>query len=107
MQKYLERKFRGYLDDSAKGTITIGQLRELGGDVVRERRLVEQRLNLIWAEARGEITAEQRREYTFNDLDKLLEQFDSLNMAAKRSLMRYVLDRVIVHDTHIETVLWL
>ncbi len=107
MQKYLERKFRGYLDDSAKGTITIEQLRELGGDAVRERRLVEQRLNLIWAEARGEITAEQRREYTFSDLDKLLKQFDSLNLAAKRSLMRYVVERVIVHDKHIETVLWL
>jgi tetrahydromethanopterin S-methyltransferase subunit B len=53
------------------------------------------------------MTAEQRREYVFLDLDKLLERFDSLDLAAKRSLMRYVVDRVIVHDEHVETVLWL
>ena len=107
MQKSLDRKFRGYLDQAAKREINIKQLRELGGDVVRERRLLEQRLNLIWAEARGEMTAEQRREFTFLDLDNLLERFDSLELVTKRSLMRYVVDRVIVHDKHVETVLWL
>jgi len=107
MQKSLDRKFRAYLAQAAKGEINIEQLREFGGDVVRERRLLEQRLNLIWAEARGEMTAEQRREYVLLDLDKLLERFDSLELAAKRSLMRYVIDKVIVHDKHVETVLWL
>jgi hypothetical protein len=107
MQKSLDRKFRSYLEQAAKGDINIEQLRELGGEVVRERRLLEQRLNLILAEARGEMAAEQRREYVFIELEKLLERFDSLEMAAKRSLLRYVVDRVIVHDERVETVLWL
>ncbi len=105
--KSLERRFRTYLDKAAKGEIPIEELRELGGDVVRERRLVEERLNRIWAEARGEITTEQRRGYTFRDLDDLLARWDSLNFSAKRSLMRNVIDRIIVRDDYIETVLWL
>jgi site-specific DNA recombinase len=105
--KSFERRFRTYLDKAANGEITIDELRELGGDVVRERRLVEDRLNRIWSEARGEITAEQRRGYTFRDLDDLLARWDSLNFQAKRLLMRNVIDRIIVRDDHIETVLWL
>jgi hypothetical protein len=107
MIKSLERRFRTYLNKAAKGEIPIEELRELGGDVVRERRLVEERLNRIWAEARGEITTEQRRGYTFRDLDDLLARWDSLNFSAKRSLMRNVIDRIIVRDDYIETVLWL
>jgi hypothetical protein len=107
MIKSLERRFRTYLDKAAKGEIPIEELRELGGDVVRERRLVEERLSRIWAEARGEITTEQRRGYTFRDLDDLLARWDSLNFSAKRSLMRNVIDRIIVRDDYIETVLWL
>jgi hypothetical protein len=107
MVKSFERKFRTYLDKAADGEITIDELRELGGDVVRERRLVEERLNRIWAEARGEITAEQRRGYTLHDLDDLIARWDSLNFSAKRLLLRNVIDRIIVRDDHIETVLWL
>ncbi|MFA5374806.1 MAG: recombinase family protein [Dehalococcoidia bacterium] len=107
MIRSLDRKFRTYLDKAAKGEITVDELRELGGDVVRERRLMEERLNRIWAEARGEITSEQRRGYTFRDLDDLLARWDSLSFSAKRLLMRNVIDRIIVRDDHVETVLWL
>ena len=107
MIKSLERRFHSYLDKAAKGEITLDELRELGGEIVRERRMVEDRMNRIWAEARGEITAEQRREATFRDLDDLLARWDSLNFSAKRTLMRNVIDRVVVGDDHIETILWL
>ncbi|MEA1959362.1 MAG: recombinase family protein [Chloroflexota bacterium] len=107
MLKSLDRKFRSYLEKAANGDISIEQLRELGSDVVKEQRMVVQRLNLIWAEARGEITAEQRREYTFQALEKLLEHWDSLSLSVKRSMMRHVIDRIVTHDKHIETVLWL
>jgi hypothetical protein len=107
MIKSLERRFHSYLEKAAKGEITIHELREQGEEIVRERRLVEERLNRIWAEARGEITAEQRRQYTFSDIDDLLARWDSLDFSAKRSLMRNVVERIIVHDDYIETVLWL
>lgn len=105
--KSLDRRFHASLDKAAKGEITVDELREAGGEIVRERRLVEERLNRIWAEARGEITAAQRREYTFHDLDDLLARWDSLDFSAKRLLMRNVIDRIIVRDDYIETVLWL
>jgi len=107
MIESLERRFHNYLNKAANEEISIDELRDLGGDMVRERRLVEERINRIWAEARGEITAEQRREYTFRDLDDLLARWDSLSFSAKRSLMRNVIDRVVVHDDRIETIIWL
>lgn len=105
--KSLERRFHSILDKAAKGEITVDELREAGGEIVRERRLAEDRLNRIWAEARGELTAEQRREHTFRELDDLLARWDSLALPAKRSLMRNVINRIVVHDGYIETVLWL
>lgn len=105
--KSLERRFHAILDKAAKGEITVDELREAGAEIVRERRLAEERLNRIWAEARGEITAEQRREYTFRELDDLLARWDSLDLPARRSLMRNVINRIVVHDGYIETVLWL
>jgi len=105
--KSLERRFHNCLNRAASGEITIDELREIGEDIVRERRLVEERMSRIWAEARGEITAEQRRERTFFELDDLLARWDLLNFSAKRILMRNIIDRIIVHDDHIETILWL
>ena len=103
--KALSRKFRGYLDQAAQGAISLDELRATGGELVRERQFLEQRLALLEAEARGEITAEQRRGYVIEALENLQERWEAMTFPARRALLQYAIDRIVVYDDHIEPLL--
>ncbi|MCK4963854.1 MAG: recombinase family protein, partial [Dehalococcoidia bacterium] len=103
--KALGRKFRGYLNQAAQGTISLDELRATGGELVRERQFLEQRLALLEAEASGEITSEQRRRHTIESLDNIQERWESMTFPARRALLQYVIDRIMVYDHDIDTVL--
>jgi site-specific DNA recombinase len=103
--KAIDRKFRGYLDKAAQGTISVEELRAAGRDLVRERQFLSQRLNLIEAEAKGDITTEQRREAVLEMLDHLQQRWGSLDIHARKALLQYVIDRIVVFDKHEELLL--
>jgi len=103
--KALGRKFRGYLDQAAQGAISLEQLRATGGELVTERQFLEQRLALLEAEAKREITAEQRREYILEALQDIRERWETMTFPAKRALLQHVIDRIVVYDDRVETLL--
>ena len=103
--KTIDRKFRGYLDKAAQGEISVDELRATGRDLVRERQFLSQRLNLIQAEAKGDITAEQRRETILEILDHLQQRWESLDIHARKAMLQYVIDRIVVFDEHEEVLL--
>lgn len=103
--KALGRKFRRYLDQASQGTISLEELRAMGRELVRERQFLEQRLALLEAEARGEITAEQRRGYVVEALENLQERWEAMTFPARRALLQYAIDRIVVYDDHIEPLL--
>lgn len=103
--KALGRKFSRYLDQAARGAISLDELRATGGELVRERQFLEQRLTILEAEARGEITAEQRRGYVVNALENLQERWEAMTFTARRALLQYTIDRIVVYDDHIEPLL--
>jgi hypothetical protein len=72
---------------------------------VKERQFLEQRLALLEAEASGEITSEQRRRHTIESLDNIQERWESMTFPARRALLQYVIDRIMVYDHDIDTVL--
>jgi DNA invertase Pin-like site-specific DNA recombinase len=103
--KSLDRKFRKYLNAAAAGEISLAELKVKGGELVRERQFLSQRLALIDAEISGEITPEQRRQYILDELENLQERWESMPLPAQKDLLQYVIDRVVVFDNHIETML--
>jgi len=103
--KALDRKLRKHLKSTASGEISLAELKAKGGELVRERQFLSQRLALIEAEVKGEITAEQRRQYILDELENLQERWESMSLPAKKDLLQYVIDRAVVYDDHIETVL--
>ncbi len=103
--KALGRKFRRYLDQVAKSAISLEQLRAIGGELVLERQFLEQRLALHEAEAKQEITAEQRREYILEALQDLRERWEAMTFPARRALLQHVIDRIVVYDDRMETML--
>ena len=103
--KAIDRKFRGYLDRAAQGVISLEELGTMGRELVRERQFLEQRLALLEAEERQEITPEQRREYTSEALKEFRERWDAMTFSARRTLLQFVIDRIVVYDDHVETLL--
>lgn len=103
--KALGRKFRRYLDQAAQGVISVEQLRATGGELVMERQFLEQRLALLEAEAKREITAEQRREYILEALQDFPERWETMTLPARRALLQHVIDRIVVYDDRVETLL--
>ncbi len=103
--KALGRKFHGHLDKAARDVISLEELRAAGGDLVWERQFLQQRLAILQAEASGEITTEQRRRSTLEALEKLQQQWESMTFPARRALLQYVIERIVVYDDHIDPML--
>jgi site-specific DNA recombinase len=103
--KAINRRFRRCLEEAAQDPISPEELRAVGGDLVRERQLLEQRLILLEAEASGEITAEQRRAYNLEALENLQDRWESMTLQARRDLLQCMIERIMVYDDHIEPLL--
>jgi site-specific DNA recombinase len=103
--KALVRKFRRYLDQASRGVISVEELRAAGGNLVRERQFLQQRLAILQAEESGEITTEQRRRSTLEALENLQHQWQSMTFPARRALLQYVIERIVVYDDHIDPML--
>jgi hypothetical protein len=101
----LERKFRGYLDQASRGAISLERLRAMGGELVRERQIMEQRLALLEDEERGELTEKERREHLLQALGEIHERWGAMTFAAKKALLQDVIDRITVYDDRVETLL--
>lgn len=103
--KAIDRKLRSYINKSSQDELSLEDMRSAGVELTRERQFLARRLGLLEAEARGDITAEQRREYTLEVLDNLQDRLDSLTLPMKRSLLQFVIDRIVVYDERVETLL--
>ena len=101
----LERKFRGSLVQAAGGVISLDKLRDIGGELIRERRILKQRLALLNAEARGELTEKERRELFLSRLMEIREQWEAMTILTRKVWLQDVIDRVVVYDDRIETLL--
>ena len=101
--KALDRKFREVLDQATEGAMSLEDLRPVAGDVVWERRLLERRTALLQAEAKQQITLQQRGEHALEMLQELQQRWDSLSPLQRKALLQHLIDRIMVYDDHVET----
>jgi len=101
--KALDRKFRELLDHAAEGTVSLEDLRRTAGDLVWERRLLERRIALLQAEAKQQITLQQRGEHAWEMLQELQQRWDSMTPLQRKALLQHLIDRIMVYDDHVET----
>ena len=101
----LERKLRRNLNQAARGAIPLEKLRAMGGEMVRERRMLERSLAVLAAEARGELTEKARREHFLSRLREIREQWGALTVSGRKAVLQDVIDQVVVYDERVETLL--
>ena len=103
--KTLDRKFREHLDQATEGAISLEEFRVVSGDLLWERQLLEQRVALLEAEAKQEITSEHRKEYMLEKLEELRERWDTMTSPARKALLQHLIERIVVYDDHVKTIL--
>jgi site-specific DNA recombinase len=101
----LDRRLEEYLDSAVSGRLNQERLRSLGLGIAGEQLQLEERLveSRRLAEVRAS-EAERRRERE-QVLRRLREEWSALTFGERRELIGAVLDRVVVKDDGIETVL--
>jgi len=103
--KAVDRKFREVLDQAAEGATGLEDLRRVAGDLVWERRLLERRIALLQAEAKQQITLQQRGEHALEMLQEVQQRWDNLSPSQRKALLQHLIDRIVVYDDHVETKL--
>ncbi len=101
----LERKFRRSLDQAARGLIPLDKMRAIGRELVKEGRIVKQRLALVEAEARGELTETERKERLLARIGEIRERWGATTILERKALLQDVIERIVVYDERVETML--
>jgi hypothetical protein len=101
----LERKFRRYMDQAARGTISLDKMRAVGKELVTERRVLVRRLALLEAAARGDLNETELEEQYLASIEEIRRRWGAMTILETKVLLQEVIERIVVYDEHVETVL--
>ncbi len=103
--RQIDRRLDEYLSVAAKGRISKEQLHKLGVTIAANRLSLEDELAEIERKIEEQADAGDRRRSRERTLAKLLDGWEPLPIAEKQTMLRELVDRVIVHDESLQLVL--
>ncbi|MFQ6019579.1 MAG: recombinase family protein [Dehalococcoidia bacterium] len=101
----LNRRLEQYMEAAASGRIDAERLRSLSLALAEEQLAVDEVLAEAMRAAQQQATEAERRRLRQRSLARLHNEWSRLDFSQKRELLRELIDRVIVRDDGIETVL--
>lgn len=101
----LDRRLQQHLDAAASGRLNFERLRSLGLALATEHLAAEEGLVETQRLSQQQATESERRQQRQRALARVREEWDRLAFPQRQELLREVLDRVIVRDDGIETLL--
>ncbi|HUS81716.1 MAG TPA: recombinase family protein [Dehalococcoidia bacterium] len=101
----LDKRLERHLDAAARGRLSREKLQSLGLALAAERLDVEARLVATERRVEEQASVAVRRRAQEEALLRLCERWDSLDFPSRRSLVRDVVDRIIVADDGIKVQL--
>jgi hypothetical protein len=101
----LDKRLERHMDAAARGRLSREKLQSLGVALAAERLDVEARLAATERRVEEQASVAARRRAQEEALLRLCERWDSLDFASRRSVLRDVVDRVIVADDGIKVQL--
>lgn len=101
----LDRRLEQYLDAAVSGRINGERLRSLSLALAAQQLDLEQSLAESQRLAQQQATEAERRRQREGSLARVRDDWDRLSFSQRQELLREVLDRVVVRDDGIETLL--
>jgi hypothetical protein len=103
--RQLDRRLEEQLSAAARGRISKEQLRKLSVATASQRLKLEEELEEIERKLREHADAGERSRGRQRSLAALLDGWGSLSMDERQSLLRELVDRVVVRDEGIQVLL--
>lgn len=103
--RQLDRKLEQYLDQASSGRISGERLRAASMEIAQQQLEVEEELAASNRRAREREARTERLQEHQRHVLELTEGWDTLAFAERQTLLREVLERVAVHDDHLELTL--
>jgi site-specific DNA recombinase len=101
----LDKRLERHMDAAARGRLSREKLQSLGLALSAERLEIEERLVAAERRVDEQASVAARRRAQEQALLRLCDRWETLDFASRRSLLRDVVDRVIVADDGIEVLL--
>jgi site-specific DNA recombinase len=101
----IDKQFDQYIDTTARGRLSREKMRALSLELASERLEVEERLAEAEHRTKEQASLAARHRAQEQSLDRLIDSWDSLEFDRRRSMLREVMDRVIVKDDGVKVLL--
>jgi DNA invertase Pin-like site-specific DNA recombinase len=101
----LDRRLERHMDAAARGRLARDKLQSLGMALSAERFEVEGRLQAAERRVEEQASVAARRRAQEQALLRLCDRWDTLDFPSRRSLLRDVVDRIVVADDSIQVLL--
>jgi hypothetical protein len=101
----LNRRLEQYMEAAANGRIDAEHLRSLSLALAGEQLAADEALTEAIGAAQRQATEAERRRLRQRSLARIREEWENLDFSHRRELLRELIDRVVVRDDGIETVL--
>lgn len=103
--RQLDRRMEDYMNAAVHGRMSRERVRSLSLGAASDRLKVEEALLEVERRAQQHVSAAERRQAREWAMNQLLQDWDSLPFAQIASLLREVVERVVVSDDDIEILL--
>ena len=103
--RWLDRRVEQHLEAAANGQMAAEKLWKLSLALGAEQLQVEEALGEAQRQVQQQVTKTERRRQRQKALVQLREEWDRLEFPQRRELLRELLDRVIIRDDEVETLL--
>ncbi len=101
----VDKRLEGYLDAAARGRLARDKLRSLSMAAATDRLALEEDLEATEVRARQHANVAERRRQREWARQRLCDEWDSLLFAERQELLRQVVERIVVTDDDIRTLL--
>jgi hypothetical protein len=101
----VDRRFEGYVEAAAKGRLTREKLHKLSVAAATERLRLEDTLELIERRMGSHLEASDRRRAREGDVQRLIQDWDTLHFPERQNVLRDALSRVTVTDDRVDVTL--
>ena len=103
--KSLDGRFQRYLDNTAKGVLTMERLRTTALPVIRELQRLEQRLAVVNSPLDGQARHEAWLKQQRSTLQELEDRWQQLSPADRRLYFGDLVGRIVAYDDRVDVQL--
>ncbi len=101
----VEKRLQDHLDRAARGALPRDEMRRIANELIQEYQQAEEELAGLQRRSAAQTSEEEQRRHREQQLDRLRTEWDGLGFDDRQTLIRDIVERVVVDGDAVRTVL--